>query len=277
MTTTNSKRLEMKIRSTFAFKSLPFSKNLEADQLFAAPHVVRALDRLRYLVDRRGIGAIFAAPGTGKSTLLRAFMASLGKATHAVCYLAHTSCAALDLHRQIARGFLLEPGFRRADVMKATKDQLLKLSRTKKIRPVLILDEAHLLPSGFLDEVRILANFDADGRDEMTIILAGQPQLESNLGLATNEAFAQRIVSKVRLRSFHPDEVAHYLDFRLELAGRTAPLFLPQAVEAITRGSRGVARLIDRIAEQSLIAAVENNVKEIDAELVTLAIDEVDP
>ncbi len=162
-------------------------------------------------------------------------MASLGKSTHPVCYLDHTTCAVLGLHREIARGFQLEPGFRRADVMNATKQRLLKLSRTKKIRPGLIIDEAHLLPPGFLDEVRILANFDADSRDEMTIILAGQPQLESNLGLAVNEAFAQRIVSKIRLRSFHPDEVAHYLDFRLQLAGRTAALFLPEAFEAIAK------------------------------------------
>ena len=38
--------------------------------------------------------------GSGKSTLLRTFLTSLGKTTHAPFYLAHTTCATLDLYRE---------------------------------------------------------------------------------------------------------------------------------------------------------------------------------
>jgi type II secretory pathway predicted ATPase ExeA len=270
-------RVETHLRSFFGFKSIPFAKDLDPHRLFTSRAFQEALDRLRYLVDRGGIGAVFGAPGCGRSTLLRHFLDSLGKAAHATCYVDQTSCATLDLYRVIARGFQIEPRYRKADVLREIKDRVLKLSRGQKLKVVLIIDDAHLLPRPFLDELRLLTSFDQDSRDDLTLILAGHPQLESNLRLAVNEALAQRIVIRVRLRSLHPDEVEEYIVFRLGLAGRTAKLFLPDAVEAIVRASRGVARLVDRIAEHSLLIALKGKKKDIDAEIVTEAIDEVEP
>jgi type II secretory pathway predicted ATPase ExeA len=270
-------RIETQLRSFFGFKSLPFAKDLEPDRLFENEAWGRALDRLRYLLDRRGIGTLFGAPGTGKSTLLRAFLSGLGKSAYAVCYVAETTCASLDLYRQIARGFQLEPRFRKADVLRDIKERLCKLSRVQKLRALLVIDDAHLMPVGFLDELRLLTSFEQDARDELTLLLAGHPQLESNLRLAVHEAFAQRIVQRVRLRSLHPEEVEGYLNFRLELAGRTAKLFCPDAVEAVGRAARGVPRLIDRMAEHSLLIALRDKKKQIDSDIVTEAVEEVDP
>jgi len=270
-------RLETKLRSTFGMKRIPFSKDLEPDELFVTEFFTQSLDRLRYLVDRRGIGAVFGAPGTGKSTLLRAFLGGLGKAAYSVCYVSHSTCAVLDLFREIARGFAIEPRYRKADVIREIKERVLKLARGQKVQPLLIVDDAHLLPTHVLDDLRLLTNFDADSRDDLTMVLCGHPQLEANLRLAINEALAQRIVLRVRLRSLHPEEVDGYLRFRLELAGRTAKLFLPEASEAIARAARGIPRLVDRLAEHCLLIALRSKRTEIDAEVVTEAIDEVDP
>lgn len=270
-------RLETRLRSAFGLKRIPFGKGMEPDELFLTDSFTQSLDRLRYLIDRRGIGAVFGAPGTGKSTLLNAFRCGLGKAAYSVCDVTHTTCAVLDLFRQIARGFAIEPRYRKADVIREVKDRILKLSRAQKIQPILIVDDAHLLPTNVLDDLRLLTSFDGDSRDDLTMILCGHPQLESNLRLAINEALAQRIVLRVRLRSLHPDEVDRYLGFRLELAGRTAKLFLPDASEAIARAARGVPRLIDRLAEHAMLIALRSKRTEIDADIVTEAIDEVDP
>jgi general secretion pathway protein A len=235
-----------------------------------------AIERLTYLADRQGIGLLVGTPGTGKTTALRAFLHALPRAGSAICYVCHTSCASLDLYRDIARGFQIEPRFRKADVFRELKDRLLRLSREKKLRPILVIDEAHLLPSCFLDEVRLLSNFEHDGEDHLTLILAGHPQLESNLALAVNEALAQRIVVRIRFRSLSVTEVGDYLAFRLERAGRTAKLFLDDAVAALAKASRGVPRLVDRLAEHSLLLAFAAKVKEIDVEIVTEAMAEAD-
>ena len=233
----NAPRLETRLRSFFGLKSMPFAKDLDPDRLFETETLREAMAKLDYLVDRRGIGTIFGAPGTGKSTLLRSFMAGTGKATHSICYVSHTTCAVLDLFRDIARGFQIEPRYRKADVIRDIKERLVKLSRGQKVQPVLIIDDAHLLPTHVLDDLRLLTSFDAD----------------------TNE------------------EVDAYLSFRLELAGRTAALFLKDATEAVSRAGRGVPRIIDRLAEHSMLIAMRERRKEIDAEIVTQAIEEVDP
>jgi len=286
MTTTKKKgasvsadrpRLETQLRSAFGLKRIPFGKDLEPDELFLTDSFNQSLDRLRYLLDRRGIGAVFGAPGTGKSTLLRAFLDALGKAAYSVCYVSHSTCAVLDLFREIARGFAIEPRYRKADVIREVKDRIVKLSQGQKIQPIVIVDDAHLLPTHVLDDLRLLTSFDGDSKDELTMVLCGHPQLESNLRLAVNEALAQRIVLRVRLRSLHADEVDRYLGFRLELAGRTAKLFLPEASEAIARAARGIPRLVDRLAEHSMLIALCAKRSEIDADIVTEAIDEVDP
>lgn len=269
-------RVETRLRSTFGMKRIPFSKDLEPDELFATEFFNQSLDRLRYLTDRRGIGAVFGAPGTGKSTLVRAFLGGLGKAAYAVCYVSHSTCAVLDLFRDIARGFAIEPRFRKSDVIRDIKERVLKLSRAQKIQPILVIDDAHLLPAHVLDDLRLLTSFDADSRDDLTMVLCGHPQLEANLRLAINEALAQRIVQRVRFRSMHADEVDAYLRFRLELAGRTAKLFLPEASEAIARAARGIPRLVDRLAETSILVALRTKRTEIDGDVVTEAIEEVD-
>jgi len=275
--TTDTARLETRLRSTFGLKSIPFAKDLEPDQAFRTDTFDRALDRLGYLADRQGMGAVFGTPGTGKSTLLRTFLASLPKSTHAVCYLSHSNCATLDLFRDIARGFQIEPRWRKSDVMHDIQERLVKLSRAQKIRPILVIDDAHMMPCASLDEIRLLTSFEQDSRDDLTLILAGHPQLESNLRLAVNEALAQRLVLKLHLRPLRAEEVANYLTFRLERAGRTARLFLPDAIEAVHRASRGIPRMIDRLAEHALLAALKTKRTDIDAELVTEAIEEVEP
>jgi len=54
-------------------------------------------------------------------------------------------------------------------------------------------------------------------------------------------------------------------------------LFLDDAIEAIARASREIPRVIDRIAEHAMLAVALAKKTDIDANLVTAAIDEIPP
>lgn len=270
-------RIDSRVKSTFGLNRLPFTQEVGEGEYFVHPEFEQALGRLRYVADRRGVAALIGGPGVGKSTLLRAFIADLGKTAFHVAYVPDSTCAIVDLYRVIARAFDVEPGFRKADVARQIKERLVALSRTRKVCPVLIIDEAHLLNRAFFDELRILTNFDADSREELMLLLAGQPQMETSLRLGINEALAQRIVLRVRLASLGREEAEKYLLHRLARAGRTAPLFTADGMEALFRASRGVPRMIDRVAEVALLLAVADKRKDVDADLVTRAIEEVEP
>ena len=269
--------LETAIRAYFGFKQLPFRKDFTGSEFFPTTACSKVLKHLRYLVDRKGIGTLVCPPGTGKSTVLRVFMDSLSRTAYTVCYVSHTTCSVLGLARQIAQGFGLEPRYRRADVLADLRARLEKLAVQQKTQPVLVFDDGHLLPVRFLDELQILSSFGTDGRDELTLVIAGQPQLRANLSLAVNESFSQRVVLRLELEPWGHDEVASYLDYRLQRAGRTAKLFKADALRAVVKAARGIPRLVDRVAEHSLILAFEAKRKTIDVEIVTAALERVEP
>lgn len=267
-------RIETQLKSLFGFKAIPFTSGGSAKESFAYEGFTQALKRLRYLADRRGIGLLVGGSGTGKSTLIRAFIESLGNTAFRVGYICRTTCAVLDLYLEIGRQFGVEPAHRKSVLAERISERLASLSRTKHVTPVLIIDEGHLLPRTFLDELRIITNFEADSRDELVLVLAGHPQLETNLKLMINEAFAQRVVQRIRLKGFCRDETKAYVLHRLEQVGRTAEIFTEDGLEALHKASRGIPRLIDRLAEQSLLLALWERKKEVDAEIIGRAHEE---
>jgi type II secretory pathway predicted ATPase ExeA len=270
----NAETMETRLRAAFGFKFAPFAKNLELDERFESGRLKKAREQLAYLASRRGIGLLASDPGLGKSTLLRGFLGSLSQATHCPVYVPFTNCATLDVFRQIAQGFGLTPPHRKGELMGQIQERLLKLSRAQKLRPVLVIDDAQLLTSRCLDELRLLTSFDMDARDELTLVLAGHPQLESNLRLAINEALAQRIVLRIQLRGLTREELEGYLSYRLTRAGRTDQLFEAEAIEALWVATHGVPRAVDGLAEQTLLLALAAKAKSIKAELVTQAAEE---
>lgn len=263
------------IKSLFGFNALPFTSEIKPDQHFSYPQFDKALERLRYVADRRGIASLIAPSGTGKSTLIRAFIEDLGKTQFFPAYVPETTCSILELYKAIAFAFDIEPSFFKIHVIRQIKERLINLSQNRKVTPVLIIDEAQLLHRPFLDELRILTNFDADSSNHMALILAGQPTLDSSLRLSINESLAQRITVRILLSGFDRPLTEAYIQHRLKLVGRTAPLFLPQAIEAIHTYSNGAIRRIDRLAEMAILVASSNKKKDIDLETVNLAIEEL--
>ena len=270
-------KIKTKVKTFFGFKKIPFTKHVNSCEYFLHPNFEKGLKRLVYLAERRGIGLMIGGPGAGKSTLIRAFIESIGRTAYQVVYVDQTTCTIRDLYSEIATGFGIEPCFRKSDLLRRIKERLLNLSKDKRICPVLTIDEAHLLNRSFFDEIRMICNFDVDSKEEMMLLLSGHPVLETSLRLAINESFSQRIVLKVRLNGLTIDEVENYVVHRLQLVGRTAPIFTPDGIEALFRGSRGIPRKIDRIAEVSLILAAEDKQKEIGQEIVNRAVEEVEP
>jgi len=269
--------IESELRAFFGFHELPFTKSSRASEPFFTDAFNEALERLSYLAERRGIGALIGEPGSGKSTLLHFFLRSFSRATHAICYVEHTRCTSLDLLRAIARGFGITARYRKVDVLADLEERIVRLSREKRIQPILVLDEAHLLAPSALDEIRLLTSFEEDTREDLTLLLSGHPQLISKLTLAVNDALAQRVVLRIKMENLDRQQVERYIEFRLEMAGRTAGLFLPDAIEAIVRASRGIPRVIDGLCELSILHAWKGKRLEIDAELVSVAVDEYRP
>src|ERR1039458_1436147 len=127
----------------------------------------------------------------------RVFTAAPNASLYKILYVHFSSGSALDLLRQIALELDLEPAHFRGDLVRQIASAIVRLNQSKKQHPILICDEAHLLPHPALEQLPLLLNFDMDSSRYLTLLLVGQPLLRRTLSLQMHEALRQRIGNAV--------------------------------------------------------------------------------
>ena len=85
----------------YGFTRLPFSKTIATSDLFATAGQKELAARLTYLVRERGFGLVTGEIGSGKSTAVRAFNASLDPNSYLVIYLANPTTGITGLYRDL--------------------------------------------------------------------------------------------------------------------------------------------------------------------------------
>src|ERR1700683_479185 len=242
----------------FGFKKTPFSNNPDAKQLFASQASNQVKARLQFLVDHHGAGLLTGEVGAGKSTAARTFTAGLNPNLYKVLYLHWTCGSALDLLRQLALELDLVPAHYRGDLVRQISEAIVRLNQTKKQHPILICDEAHLLPYPALEQLPLLLNFDMDSSRYLTLLLIGQPLLRRTLSLQLHEALRQRIGVHYHLEGLTREELDAYLTQQLKAAGVPQPLFDDTARQGLYQVTKGIPRKVNKLAVTALRLAAED-------------------
>jgi general secretion pathway protein A len=219
--------------SFFGFKKTPFSDSPDAKQLFASQTWSQVKTRLEFLAQHHGVGLITGEVGAGKSTAARVFTATLNSSLYKILYVHFSSGSALDLLRQIAGA-------------------VVRLNQSKKQHPILICDEAHLLPHPALEQLPLLLNFDMDSSRYLTLLLVGQPLLRRTLSLQMHEALRQRIGVQYHLEGLTREELDAYLTQQLKAAGVSQPLFDDTARQGMYQATKGIPRKVNKLAMTAL-------------------------
>jgi len=240
------------LEAYFGFKKTPFTDSPDAKQLFASQAWNQVKARLQFLVDHHGAGLLTGEVGAGKSTAARTFSAGLNPNLYKILYLHWTSGSALDLLRQIALELGIEPAHYRGDLVRQISEAIVHLNRSKKQHPILICDEAHLLPHPALEQLPLLLNFDMDSARYLTLLLVGQPLLRRTLSLQMHEALRQRIGVQYHLEGLTRDELDAYLAQQLKAAGVSQSLFDETARQGMYQATKGIPRKVNKLAMTAL-------------------------
>lgn len=238
----------------YGFTQTPFTRAMAPAALFCSEQHQELLARLRYLVQSRGFGLVTGEVGSGKSTSVRALAATLDAARNPVLYVSQSGLTPRNLYRDIGLQLGLDPGFFTAEARRQVAQALWDAHAAHDRRPLIVIDEAHLLCPAMLEEIRFLTNYHMDSASPMALCLVGQPELRQRLRLRAFEAISQRVTLRFHLAGFPEPETKAYIGHHLKVAGVAHALFSDEAVRLIHQFTKGIPRRINNLATACLLA-----------------------
>jgi general secretion pathway protein A len=268
--------METAYRQFFALQNEPFACDVERKDILVTPAVSAVQDRIHYAMRLGAVALVTGEVGSGKSTALRYCIGGLHPSEYRVLCVTASSGSILELYRQILGELGHDvSGNSRALMTRAIRREVLELVKSKKMKTVLVIDEASLLRLEVFAELHTLSQFEHDSKPYLPIVLAGQANLVDHLRYRTGLPLASRVVAKSHLKGIDQKTMEDYLRHHLALAGVERMLFDDAAVTAIHQGSGGLFRKANHLARGALIAAAHQKAPLVIAEHVRVAATEL--
>jgi len=247
----------------FGLRAKPFGKTPDPSFLYESEQHKEALARLEYAVDEKELALLVGDIGSGKTTLSRALIDRIGD-SRPVVLLINPRLTPVQLLRSVAQGLGTIPAKFRNDLLDQIHGKLFELYEEKR-EPVLIIDEAQLIPTkATFDEIRLLTNFQLDDQNLLSVLLIGQPELDTRLERHAYAALRQRIGMRYALGPLSEEDTFRYIDHRIRVAGGARNPFSRAAMAEIHAVSGGIPRLINTLATTALLDAFGEDAETID-------------
>jgi general secretion pathway protein A len=245
--------------SFFGLTELPFDLTANPKYLFLTVRQREALSTLQYgLFSAKPLTLLIGEAGTGKTTLLRAALASERCGNVRCVYLDNPVLHTDDFVRTLALKFDL--GEEAAASKSRLLDRLRAMLFERRARgeiTALVVDEAQSLSTALLEELRLLANMETPTQKLLPLVLAGQPELGARLDTPELRQLKQRVTLRCDLLPFEVADTASYIASRLKTAGGVpAKMFTQEAVIHVHECSRGIPRSINVICDNALLSAM---------------------
>lgn len=254
----------------------PFSLTPDARYHFRSRAHGRALGALTTGLARRAPLLLLTGDlGTGKSTVCRTLLHTHRDDCPAV-YVPN----ALVTPDELLRHLLLhldrpEPDHdRRRQVTAADIDALTLWTETRlrelsATPPLVLVDEAHLLPPSTVDVILRLASLEHDGHPLVQILLAAQPPAAGTPVLS--RVIEDSVSLRARLTPLERDECEPYVQHRLQVAGVGPVVLSPRTIDALFALSGGVPRLVNLLCERAFQEAASLGVRRLEPSMFEAA------
>ncbi len=238
----------------FGFKSKPFQINADPKFLWMGEKHTEALWVLRYgVLERRGFLLLTGDVGTGKTTLLNAFLAELPPDV-VVARIPDPNLDLMDFINILSGIFGMNESFQSKGPFLVQLEAFLKKQHYLGRTVLLIIDEAQRLTCELLEEIRALSNLEKPEAKLLNIFFVGQDEFNDMLLDQRNKAIRQRITLSYHLEPLNRKEVGKYIWHRQKVAGVQKNLFTRKSIDFIYAFSGGFPRTINIICDHALLS-----------------------
>lgn len=239
------------------FDSAPFSITPDSSLLFQGEQYVTAFNEIRHACLHGALALISGEVGLGKTLIVRCVMRSLPPQVR-VAYLLNPLLDFTDLLKTVCSEFELDAdptALSFSGLYQALVEHVLRRAAEGQ-RFVVIADEAHRLSVDSLEMLRLLSNLETERTKLISVVLAGQPELERTLQLRAMRPLRERIGVWVHLGAMRSEDCAAYVRHRIALTHRAGDFaFTDSALWWIHRQTKGVPRRINLACDRALMLA----------------------
>lgn len=230
----------------------PFAPDGKNPAIFPAQSHLQARHLLETTAALRGVMLLSGVPGSGKSTLIKTWMAALEPKRHLPLLITQSSLSASGVLEILLAKLGERPRFKRSASLLLLEKHLAEID---PVTLVLILDDAQNYPAPALEEIRLLLGIGGRLRSAFALILAGDDYLLGSLRLSVQRALFTRISATATLAPLSRQDIAAYLDWQVNRAGLQREIFEPAAVDLLAEASQGNPRTLNLLAQAAWLAA----------------------
>lgn len=254
----------------FGFSQHPFRASLRPEEILVTDQLNHWKARFDFVVTHKLWGVLTGEVGAGKSTAIRWALENLPHPEYKPILVIGSGGSVLEIYRRILMVLGQPvPGFR-AKMWRGITESFREIAR-ERVTPILVIDEASLLPLEVFCELHTLAQFDCDSKPILSVILAGQEDLIDRLSYPSSRPLASRVTTRMHLTAGDLNQTIAYVAHHLKIAGLSRPLFDQAALTALHQTSGGILRSINNLARCALIAAAHEKRQTVTPEDIRVA------
>ena len=243
----------------FKMTTQPFLERAPVEQLLCDERISEGLARLEYLARAGSIGLVSGLTGVGKSSLVKLFVRSLSRNLYDPIYLSLSYVGASGLLKLLVTSLGEQPRRGKERLFM----QILERVHANDHTTFFIIDEAHLLPSESLTDLRLLVSAGLEEGPSLKILLCGQETLRKELTRARHADLTHRLSVRYHVAPLTKEQTVEYIDFQMRTAGASEKVFEPEAKTLIHDYASGLPRRINNMATACLLQAASRNLQKI--------------
>lgn len=253
----------------FGWKKNPFVDSANDTEAFLTSIEQRKMLTCKELIKMGKSFALTGPSGVGKTSFLRQIMLSLDSCLYKTIHVPYGGLDRSGLLKAIASACNLDILKRGLPPLLRIQQFMVKLSQDQTpVFPVLIIDDAQLLPQdSFMDLCSLL--FDpGQNRSSMSLILAGDETLEAKLKLNIMTPIQTRLACILKCEPINEKETIGFIQHRIAMSKASKDIIGLEAMTMISAQCRGNRRAIMNTGALLLLEAMSRGDKTIGAQEV---------